>query len=551
MKKSAAFIDKTTGTYIGLYDSLAEFQPISAEGKILATKLPAFIPGDEQALENHHRRILLTMDFLSLKPQLIDHVLYHLREIPRLDELWQTAWGQAEFALLTRFKYHHKRLCDALKKLGELSNWLDLRDSSELDEGMLGKPDSGSFHLSDDSDKEFSILRKEIKNQRKMAEEVEGRLINEISKKHGLSAHAPQWVIDRNESALIENLRIDDRVHLLQENIASLRFAPTPPKELLQLRADLERLYIKEREHELLIYSKMEKKLRPNELMWRSEQEKLGELDLLVAHARLAKAWGGIQPRIVTSNGETADSKISVGTIFELGQGRHPIIEKRISDEGGRYLALDLKLDSARAVLSGTNMGGKTVVLQTIGCLQALTQFGFFVPAVGFRTRLYHRIASLSSYGESLGGLSGFGREIDRLARILPWRERGVLYLIDEPGRSTAVAEGRAIAQAIVEALCQSKACFLLATHLDAVANDGVQKLRMAGLQQETSSVSDSDEVSDTKTAGALQRLMDYRVMTDDGTKKKSDALEVAALLGLEESLISRAKDILEKEENK
>lgn len=549
MKKSAAFIDKTTGTYIGLYGSLAGFQPISAEGKILATRLPAFIPGDEQALEDHHRRILLTMDFLSVNPQLIDRVLYHLREIPRLDELWQITWGQAEFALLTRFKHHHNRLCNALKKLAELSNWLDLRDSSELDEGVLGKPDSQSFHLSDDSDEELSILRKEIQNQRKKADKVEGRLISEISKKHGLSAHAPQWVIDRNESALIEDLRIDDRVHLLQENIASLRFAPTPPQELLRLRADLETLYIKERKHELRIYSKMEKKLRRNERMWRSEQEKLGELDLLIAHAQLAKAWGGVQPRIVTSNGETADSKISDGTIFELEQGRHPLIEKRISEEGGRYLHLDIKLDSTRAILSGTNMGGKTVVLQSIGCLQTLAQFGFFVPAVGFTTRLYHRIASLSSYGESLGGLSGFGREIDRLARILPWRERGVLYLIDEPGRSTAVAEGRAIVQAIVEALCLSKACFLLATHLDGVANDGVQKLRMAGLQQEAPSISEGDDVSDTKTPGALQRLMDYRVMADDGTKKKSDALEVAALLGLEESLISRAKEILEKED--
>jgi DNA mismatch repair ATPase MutS len=208
------------------------------------------------------------------------------------------------------------------------------------------------------------------------------------------------------------------------------------------------------------------------------------------------------------------------------------------------YRPLDARFDASAVVLFGSNMGGKTVVLQTVLFLQILAQSGLFVPALAFRTRVYSRIEYVGELaGERLAGLSGFGFEIWRFDRA--WKDReGALVAFDEFARTTGSHEAEALLSAIVEAYAEDgggRAFF--ATHFRGVARvPGAAYLRMKGLDREAASEAlELDAPLELRLAG-INRHMRYELVEDSGgADAGSDALAIAELLGLDPAIAARA----------
>ncbi|MBV9646103.1 MAG: endonuclease MutS2, partial [Candidatus Eremiobacteraeota bacterium] len=178
--------------------------------------------------------------------------------------------------------------------------------------------------------------------------------------------------------------------------------------------------------------------------------EILAVLDLVLARARLADRMHAVAPIIVT------DAKV------DIRGGRHPLL-------GERAVAQSLVLDHETRfiVISGPNMGGKTVTLKLVGLFVAMTGCGMHLPAVegttiGSFTRVWADIGDEQSIAENT---STFSAHLRRLRQIVGDAGEHALVLIDEIASGTEPASGAALATAVLEHLLSSGALGIVTTH--------------------------------------------------------------------------------------
>ncbi|GAC1417985.1 MAG: hypothetical protein NVSMB64_27730 [Candidatus Velthaea sp.] len=151
-----------------------------------------------------------------------------------------------------------------------------------------------------------------------------------------------------------------------------------------------------------------------------------------------------------------------------------------------------------------------------------------------------HRVPGLAEFR--------FGSEVVRTRDMLAAAARPELILIDEFARTTGPREGRALLVAFIEALKSRGSIAFAATHFDAVAQDaGVDHFRIAGLARRHGALRGAR--GDIHAAlDAVAGAMDYRIVAAQRSiESRSDALEVAALLGLDAAILDRAREIFER----
>jgi DNA mismatch repair protein MutS len=139
------------------------------------------------------------------------------------------------------------------------------------------------------------------------------------------------------------------------------------------------------------------------------------------------------------------------GDEIEIRQARHPIVETL----GERFVPNDLSLNNTTdrlLIITGPNMGGKSVYLKQAALLCILAQMGSFVPAVSARLALVDRIFTRVGAADNLAsGRSTFMVEMTETANILNTATPRSLILLDEVGRGTATFDGLSLAWAIAE----------------------------------------------------------------------------------------------------
>jgi DNA mismatch repair protein MutS2 len=255
----------------------------------------------------------------------------------------------------------------------------------------------------------------------------------------------------------------------------------------------------------------------------------LGELDVLVAAARFATIHRCTAPTI------TQEPMLA----FEAA--RFLPLEEELAAAGRRFIPLDLELHEP-AVLTGPNMGGKSVSLQTCGFIALCAAFGLPVPAARARSALFGRIAWLGTgrASEREGLLSAFASEVMDLKAVLSGGPVRLLILADEFARTTTPHEGRALLVALLERLRKLGACGMLATHLAGIpAAAGARHFAVRGLRE----VPQRRPAQDVATAlAALAEVMDYRI-TEVGPddRPRADAIALTALLGVDPEFVDAA----------
>ncbi len=208
---------------------------------------------------------------------------------------------------------------------------------------------------------------------------------------------------------------------------------------------------------------------------------------------------------------------------IKLVGARHPLIPKE------RVVPIDISIprNKAGVIITGPNMGGKTVTLKTIGLFTALAMAGFPIPArEGTKLSLYEKV--LVDIGEEQDielSLSTFSSHMGRIAKILKEADMNSLVLIDELGSGTDPMEGSALAISIVEELINKGAKFVITTHMSPLKLMAIQRDEIESASMEF------DPVTLKPT---------YRVLM--GVPGASHAFEIAENLGIERAVIERAK---------
>jgi DNA mismatch repair protein MutS2 len=265
---------------------------------------------------------------------------------------------------------------------------------------------------------------------------------------------------------------------------------------------------------------------REDFLSWRDLQART---DQGLALLRWASLCGGLLPELAENPRE--------GRLCLL-EARHPLLLPAVREALGLeplphpVVPLNLVLEAGRPglIISGSNTGGKTVVLKTVGLLSALAAAGCAVPAREGSSfpALPSLHADIGDHQTITGSLSTFSSHILHLKDILENHHVGGLVLLDELGTGTDPKEGAALGIALLQTLSRRHCWILCSTHLGDISQWGLRHTRFHNA---------SVQFDEARLAPTYRLLL--------GQPGQSRALTIAARLGLPRPVLDHADKVL------
>jgi len=287
------------------------------------------------------------------------------------------------------------------------------------------------------------------------------------------------------------------------------------PLEVVELNNDVKQLALAEQQEVQRILRELTHKVDRERGPLAANSDILAAIDFTFAKAKLARDMDAVRPTL-NHEGRT-----------HLVAARHPLIAKE------QVVPIDIELggDCRMLLVTGPNTGGKTVSMKTLGLMVLMAQSGCYLPCaydseIAVYDNIYADIGDEQSIEQSL---STFSAHMTHIVHILQKVDQGDLLLLDELGAGTDPEEGAALAMAILEKLLAVRASVMVTTHYSelktfAYSRDGVQNACVE---------------FDVQTLRPTYRLL-------IGIPGASNAFAISQRLGLPESMILRAKQLVE-----
>jgi DNA mismatch repair protein MutS len=276
---------------------------------------------------------------------------------------------------------------------------------------------------------------------------------------------------------------------------------------------------IKQLEYDLFVQLRDRVAAQTNRLMQTAEV--LATLDVLASLAELAAERNYCRPTLAEE------------PVLSIEEGRHPVLEQTLPP--GTFVSNGVTMgadDGFFWLVTGPNMGGKSVFLRQAALLTLLAQMGSFVPARAARIGLADRIFTRVGASDELSrAQSTFMVEMTEAANILNNATPRSLVILDEIGRGTSTYDGVSLAWGITEYLHDQIGCrTLFATHYHELAQLAE---RLPGLRNCNVRV---HEASDGIVF--LHKIA-------PGSADKSYGIHVAQRAGVPEEVLVRAREVL------
>ena len=287
------------------------------------------------------------------------------------------------------------------------------------------------------------------------------------------------------------------------------------PTAAQALRQTLEGLLVEIDTEERRVLWTLSDRVAGEESALRRSIRVMTELDALFARAKLSAE---MDARPVEITGERR---------IRLVQARHPLLNPTACVP----LDLEMSLPDTGIAVTGPNTGGKTVCLKTMGLLTLMAQSGLHIPCgegtvIGMMDHVLCDIGDSQSISQSLSTFSG---HMTNVIRILQSCSRDSLVLLDELGSGTDPLEGSGLAAAILEELVRRGCFFLVTTHDPQIKQ----------WAEQTQCVVSARMAFDRESLMPLYRL-------ELGMSGESCAIEIARRLGMDEGLLTRARQVAE-----
>ena len=502
-----------------------------------------FFPGQEEALEQELDRVA----------KMAETAEEHSKDIGILQETFMMIKDntftieRSENSVLTVVEiFEVKNLMLLMEKLRTLSGRIELpaeyvpEDITELLDVLdPGGDRLNTFYIYDSFSEKLAELRRDKKNMEREIRSRQKASRAEIKDKYGLML-TPKFdiTVSKSDSDSIKKIEEISELTKSDEDYMSVTFVLVADDAVQEMLRQLDGITADIEEEELNVRERLSKEIHKYAGVLLGNCERIGRLDMILAKALYAKAHQCVRPEIVKEH------------IVEFEEGRHLQVEEIIKKKGGEYCPVGISLRDGVTCITGANMGGKTISLKLTGMVAILAQYGYFVPCKKARVGLSNFMQILIGDSQSIErGLSSFGSEMEELKEIIDNSKDRSLLLIDEIASGTNPVEGLALTKSIVDYLKTKTYISLITTHFETVTADkDVINMQVTGLANV-----DFDKLNREiryanrrERINIIQKYMDYRLTrVDDAAEIPKDALNIAKMLGIDNSIIEKAKEYI------
>lgn len=326
--------------------------------------------------------------------------------------------------------------------------------------------------------------------------------------------------------------KLADIRHAKRQLEQSMEIAAEETKKEYQEKRRL--VVLEEEEEEQVIREALTRKLQPYLAAMAYNTEITARLDLLLEKLTATYFGRTVKPIF------TEDS-------FKLENVTNPWVASVLKERGLDFTPLSIQLTMGATVITGANMGGKSVSLKTIVLNVLLAMCGFYVYADYAEIPMFENIQMISEELQSVQkGLSSFGAEIVQMKEVIQTVEKEFCFVVlDEFSRGTNPHEGAALVRAVTKYLNDKHVMALLVTHFDHVAEHGKAHYQVVGLKDMDENQVQHEIASAGKEKGVsvIASHMNYGLyrVENEGNCPR-DAFRICRLLGLQDEVM----DLLE-----
>ena len=391
-----------------------------------------------------------------------------------------------------------------------------LFSSLYTNEGVISKISSSIIDENTIDDKASPELQKIRKKIRNLEQDIRSKL-NSMIHSSSFSKYVQENVVTiRNDRFVIpikEEYRsqVKGFVHDVS-NAGSTLFIE--PISIFELNNEINQVRLEEEVEIEKILQQLTSLFYPYIEELKTDMKVIGTLDFIFAKAKYSKAISGITP-IINTNKE-----------IHLINARHPLIDKNKVVP----ISIELGKDFSTLLITGPNTGGKTVTLKTVGLLTCMACSGLNIPA-DEKSSIFvfeHVFADIGDDQSIADSLSTFSSHMTNIVDITKHANENSLILVDELGSGTDPVEGANLAISILDYFKTIGSLTIATTHY--------QELKKYAMT--TSGFENASVEFDVETLSPTYKLL-------IGVPGKSNAFAISQKLGLDISIIQKAKDLM------
>jgi len=241
-------------------------------------------------------------------------------------------------------------------------------------------------------------------------------------------------------------------------------------------------------------------------------EQNIAQIDFHFAKARYAVKLKAAEPEIVTKK------------LLEFEKMRHPLlnVENVVSND------FEIGKDYKSLIITGSNTGGKTVTIKTIGLFILMAKSGIFLPCLNAKIYPFSKVfADIGDSQSILQNLSTFSSHMTNIINILNMSDSKSFVILDEICAGTDPTEGAVLAKVILEKLAQKEVISAVTTHFG----------ELKTLEYSNPYFKNASVEFDTQTLKPTYKLL-------LGIPGLSNAISIAQNLGLDSEIVKQARDL-------
>ena len=369
---------------------------------------------------------------------------------------------------------------------------------------------AGEDEIADSASSELADIRRKMRAAASRAREALQKIISSPSYAKALQEAIITMRSDRYVVPVKAEYKnaVPGLVHDISATGATLF---VEPMGAVKANNELRELAAKEKLEIERILAELSAECAAHRLDMESDYDLLVRLDVIFAKAKLSYALNCCQAEVSED-----------GSVI-LRKARHPLLNRDTA------VPIDMELGRGfdTLIITGSNTGGKTCSLKTLGLLSAMNQCGLHIPASDGSVLPVFRyiLADIGDEQSIEQSLSTFSAHMTNIVSILETCDDRSLVLFDELGAGTDPSEGAALAIAIIEHVRKKGAMIAATTHYSDLKVYATNERGVLNASCEF----------DVETLRPTYRLL-------MGIPGRSNAFAISQRLGLDPEIIEEAK---------